>query len=72
MAESNRSAELDQVRQMLFPKLSAEEGWERIDAALEGASDPEHAAAIERVAAEPDLIAVLVQAIRKLGDRLPE
>ena len=50
-AGGNRSPELDQVRQMLFPKLPAEEGWARIDAAISGAADSRRAEAIERLAA---------------------
>lgn len=67
-----RSPDLDQTRQMLFPKLSEEEGWKRMDAAARGASDPGKQAAIERIAADRDLLAVLVEVIRKLRDRPPE
>jgi hypothetical protein len=64
MGESkvNRSPELDQVRQMLFPKLPPAEGWARIDAAISGAADPQRAAAIERLAAgdlSDDLLSLL-------------
>jgi hypothetical protein len=37
--QDDRSPELDQVRQMLFPGLPEEEGWARIDAAIAGARD---------------------------------
>ncbi len=50
--ERGRSPELDQVRQMLFPKLPAAEGWARIEEAISGASDPERWEAIERLATE--------------------
>jgi hypothetical protein len=40
---------------MLFPKLSPEEAWARIDAAVRGQSDPERWAAIERIVAEEGL-----------------
>jgi hypothetical protein len=49
-ARGNRSPELDQVRQMLFPRLSPEEGWARIDAAFSGAVDGRRTEAIERLA----------------------
>jgi hypothetical protein len=64
--ESGRSPQLDEVRRMLFPKLTPDEGWARIDDALRGASDPERRAAIERIAAEEDLNADLLRALRKL------
>ena len=50
--EPRRSPELDQVRQMLFPRLSPEEGWARIDKVFERAADPERIDAIERRALE--------------------
>jgi hypothetical protein len=50
-AQPSRSPELDQVRQMLFPRLTAEEGWARIDEVLEAAADPERIDRIERAAA---------------------
>ena len=52
--DSRRSPELDQVRQMLFPRLSPEDGWARIDAVFERAADPERIEAIERRALELD------------------
>ena len=64
--EVGRSPELDRVRKLLFPDLSAEEGWERIDAAFKGAHDPERVAAIER-RAEADLTADLLAILRRLG-----
>ena len=48
--DSNHSRELDEVRRMLFPRLSAEEGWAHIDRAVRGAADGERWAAIEEVA----------------------
>jgi hypothetical protein len=47
--EHSRSRELDKVRRLLFPNLSAKDGWARIDAAFEGASDPARIDAIERL-----------------------
>jgi hypothetical protein len=61
-ASSNRSPELDQVRQLLFPKLPDEEGWARIDAAISGAADTRRTEAIERLAAgnlSDDLLSLL-------------
>jgi hypothetical protein len=48
--DSDHSPELDAVRQMLFPTLSADEGWARIDRAIRGAADGERWAAHEEVA----------------------
>ena len=48
-AEPRRTPELDQVRQMLFPRLSPEDGWARIDKAFERAEDPERIEAVERL-----------------------
>ena len=53
-AEPRRTPELDQVRQMLFPRLSPEEGWARIDKVFERAEDPERIEAIERRALDLD------------------
>jgi hypothetical protein len=61
----DRSPELDQVRQLLFPNLPPGEGWARIDRALEGAGDAERMGRIEELA-EGDLIADLVAGIRRL------
>ena len=52
--QPHRSPELDQVRQMLFPRLSAEDGWARIDEVLERAADAERIDAIERRALDLD------------------
>ena len=35
---ASRSPELDQVRKLLFPELPPDEGWSRIDAAMERAT----------------------------------
>ncbi len=48
-AEPRRTPELDQVRRMLFPRLSPEDGWARIDKAFERAADPERIEAVERL-----------------------
>ena len=61
---AGRSHELDEVRRLLFPKLSPEEGWARIDAAFAGAADPRKLDAIERIA-EADLSAELTEALRR-------
>jgi hypothetical protein len=63
----NRSPELDQVRQLLFPKLTEDEGWARIDAAIAGASDEERVEAIEQIAAR-DLDGDLLDELRRLRD----
>ena len=67
-SEDNRSPELDQVRQMLFPKLPASEGWARIDAAFSGASDSQRTAAIERLASG-DLSDDLLSLLRLLREK---
>jgi hypothetical protein len=66
MTEHERSPELDKVRRLLFPKLPPEEGWKQMDAALEGASDPEKRAAIDQIADEEDLDEALRRELRKL------
>ena len=66
MAE-NRSPELDQVRRLLFPKLTEKEGWARIDAAIAGASDEQRVEAIEHIAAR-DLDGDLLDELRRLRD----
>jgi hypothetical protein len=48
---ANRSPALDEVRRLLFPNLSPEEGWARIDRAFSGAEDPKKVRAIEELAA---------------------
>jgi hypothetical protein len=48
----NRSPELDEVRRMLFPGLSPDDGWARIDQAFRGAADPRKQAAIEALAGQ--------------------
>jgi hypothetical protein len=60
-----RTPELDQVRRLLFPELPPEEGWARIEGALEGAKDEERIDAIEELA-EGDLTADLVAALKRL------
>jgi plasmid stability protein len=63
--DSGRSRQLDEVRQMLFPTLSPEEGRARIDAAVSGQSDPERWAAIERIVAEERLDSELLMRVRQ-------
>ena len=65
-----RSPELDQVRRLLVPSLPAEEGWARIDGALEGAKDENRIDAIEELAGR-DLTAELVAALRRLQSPSP-
>ena len=47
---ADRSAELDDVRRMLFPRLSPSEGWAKIEWAIRRAADPEKQTAIEAAA----------------------
>jgi len=63
----NRSPELGEVRRMLFPGLSPDDGWARIDQAIRGAADPEKQAAIEALARR-DLPADLLAALGAPGD----
>ena len=65
-AEGNRSNELEELRLMLFPKLTPEEGRRRIDAAFEGAADSERAARIEALAGELELDEELRRRLREL------
>ena len=65
--EAARSADLDEVRRLLFPELSPDEGWERIDAAMAGAADHRRVEAIEELCAG-DLKQELLDALRRLQD----
>jgi hypothetical protein len=47
---ANRSPELDEVRRLLFPRLSEDEGWTLIDRAFQRAADPRKREAIEALA----------------------
>ena len=67
-----RSPELDEVRKLLFPQLPPEQGWSRIELALDRAGDPERLDAIEEIAGEDDLEAELRRRLRDLRDRTPE
>jgi len=66
-ANPDRSPELDEVRRMLFPGLSPDEGWERIDRAIRGAADPVKQASIEAFARE-DVPAGLLARLRTPTD----
>jgi len=61
-----RSPELEKVRLMLFPNLSPEEGWRRIDSALERARETERADRVDELAADPDLDDELLSALARL------
>jgi hypothetical protein len=65
-----RTPELDQVRRLLFPALPPEEGWARIEGALEGAKDDERIDAIENLA-EGDLTADLIAVLKRLQTPQP-
>jgi hypothetical protein len=62
--ESERSPDLEQVRRMLFPHLTAEDGWGRIETALERAADRERSGRIEQLARDPDLAEELLRRLR--------
>jgi len=47
---TSRSPELDEVRRLLFPRLSVADGWAKIDRAFQGAADPRKREAIELIA----------------------
>jgi hypothetical protein len=66
--QTGRSPELDNVRELLFPGLPAEEGWARIDEAVAGAADDRRFEAIEALAAR-DMNDDLIAALRILRDR---
>ena len=57
------------MRRLLFPALSPEEGWERIDRATRGAGDDEHWAAIEETAKQEHLSDDLLSRLRKLREK---
>jgi hypothetical protein len=65
--DRERSPELEQLRQKLFPNLPPEEGWARIDEAFSGASDPERWDRIELLAAE-DLDDNLLTLLKRLRE----
>jgi hypothetical protein len=46
----NRSPELDEVRLLLFPSLSEDDGWAKIESAFDRAADPRKQEAIEAYA----------------------
>jgi hypothetical protein len=64
-ADSGHSRELDEVRRMLFPALSPEEGWARIDRAIQDAADEDRWAAIEETARQESLSVDLLRRLRK-------
>ena len=55
--DCGRSPELDVVRELLFPHLPADEGWERIAAADAGQRNPDTWSRIERYARLEDAFA---------------
>jgi len=69
--ESERSPDLEQLRLMLFPRLSREEGWRRIETAFERAADRARARRIEQLASEPDLAEEMLHRLRGRGKDEP-
>jgi hypothetical protein len=67
---AGRTPELDQVRRLLFPTLTPEEGWARIESALAGAKDEARIEAIENLAAG-DLTADLIAVLKRLQTPQP-
>jgi hypothetical protein len=68
-APGRLSPTLEQVRELLFPNLSAEEGRARITAALASAADKQTQQRVERLAAEGDLVAeLLAEAYRRKNE----
>ena len=65
--DRERSRELEQLRQKLFPNLPPEEGWARIDEAFRRASDPERWDRIELLAAD-DLDDNLLTLLKRLRE----
>ena len=63
---TNRSPELDAVRRLLFPNLTAADGWAQIDRAFSGAADPNRVRAIEECASE----IVLLEGLKELETEL--
>jgi hypothetical protein len=51
----NRSPELDEVRRLLFPGLSEDDGWAKIERAFERAADPRTQDTIEAYARRVEL-----------------
>jgi len=70
--QSGRSPELDKVREMLFPNLEAEEGWARIENALNDAVEKERIDRIEAAVAAGDFYLELIAAVRDLVEKRPE
>ena len=65
--EGGRSQELDEARQRLFPDLPAEEGWAKIDRALNAAADQDRLERVEELA-DRDLGWDLMEILRQLLD----
>jgi hypothetical protein len=65
--EGRPSTELEELRLMLFPHLSREEGRRRIEAAFDRAADSDRAERIERLASNPDLDEELMRTLLRFG-----
>ena len=57
------------MRRILFPALSPEEGWARIDRALRNADDGERWTAIEETARQEHLSVALLERLRELREK---
>jgi hypothetical protein len=67
-AQSGRPRTREQLRLVLFPDLTPEEGRLRVAAAFARAEDKERAQRVERLAKDPDLDEELLRSLRRLSD----
>lgn len=65
-SQSGPSSTREQLRLVLFPDLSPEEGTRRIDAAFAAAEDEQRAQRIERLAKSPHLDEELLRSLLRL------
>jgi hypothetical protein len=64
---SRRSDELEQLRLLLFPHLTADEGWQRIDAAFAAAGESDRLDRIETLAGSGRLDDELLRTLGRFG-----
>jgi hypothetical protein len=67
-AQSRRPETREQLRLVLFPDLTPDEGRLRVAAAFARAEDRERAQRVERLANDPDLDVELLRSLRRLSD----